>query len=114
MNELISDATALAVEYGAYKDWLVGIIRLSEDALHIHTGLGLYLFALLLLRAPFGAAPPWLTVFALTLLGEAADYLVMIEGEDFDLLHHLRDILNTMLWPTVLTLWGRWRRRSRS
>lgn len=114
MNEALSAALSFAIAYGGFKDWLIEVLGLSRDALHIHIGLALFFVVVLLLRERTGGTRPWLTVLALTLLGEVADYSAMAhDGNSFVPAVHAHDIWNTMLWPTVLTAWGRWRRRSR-
>ena len=108
-------APAAATLFSEFKYWATATLNLSRDALHIHVGLALYLSLLLLARGRLGIGTVWLLVLALTLVGEVPDYLVLRQdGHVFDEWRHLHDVLNTMLWPSVLAVLGsvddRWRR----
>ena len=94
------------------KVWLTDVLVLSRDALHIHIGLALFFLVALVLRIPIGDLRPWLAVLLFTIMGEVFDAWVLIEQSGPPLpAMHLHDIWNTMLWPTALTLAGRWRLR---
>ena len=83
------------------KTGLSELLHLSKDALHIHLGLAIYLVVFLTLSRGRRLWLPWATVFAFELVNEAVD-----------IFHHgpstaefggsAKDIVNTMLWPTVL------------
>ena len=88
---------------------LLDTTGLAKDALHIHVGLALFIATRLVWRWPGGWTVAWLVALAATLGGEWSDAL----GEDK--VHfptpdgaHWHDIWNTMFWPTVLLLVGRW------
>ncbi|MBX9727518.1 MAG: hypothetical protein K2X31_01295 [Sphingopyxis sp.] len=88
---------------------LLDTTGLAKDALHIHVGLALFIATRLVWRWRGGWTVAWLVALAATLGGEWSDAL----GEDK--VHfptpdgaHWHDIWNTMLWPTVLLLIGRW------
>lgn len=80
---------------------LSAFLHLSKDALHIHLGLVVYLVVMLTLARGRRSWLPWLAVLSLELVNEL-----------LDIFHHglsvaglggsLKDIVNTMLWPTVL------------
>lgn len=90
------------------KTWLIELLGLSRDALHIYVGLAVFLLAALLFRRPLS---DWRPI--------AAVFLVAIAGEIWDLFERLRpdqepfwssnwhDIWNTMFWPLVLFLLAR-------
>ena len=91
---------------------LIAATDLSNDALHVHLALVLLLLVAALLRSRPDGLVPWLVVLALQLFNEAADLAL---GGDPDRARALaaswHDIVNTMVWPTVLLLGGRliWR-----
>ena len=84
---------------------------LTRDALHIHLGLAAMVLAALLFRRSLRSLLPWFVALAACLLVEAADL-----RDDIATYGYLRwgasahDLLNTMLWPTVLLLVARYTR----
>lgn len=90
------------------KLWLVDVVGLSKDALHIYVGLAVFLVAVYLLRRRSPTVVPLLFVFAVAVAGEILDARDDLRG-----LGHwrwrasLHDIVNTMFWPLVL--WSVWR-----
>lgn len=109
---------AYAVSFEGWENakvWLTDVLVLSRDALHIHIGLGLFFIVLLVLRSRAGDLRPLFAVLLLTLLGEVFDHWGLAEqGVTPDPTTHLHDLWNTMLWPSVLTIAGRWRTRRRA
>ena len=82
------------------------LLFLSRDALHIHIGLGIYVAVMLLLRRGPASIVPWSVVLAAQLVNELLDGIhhgVL----DIDVTGALRDIGNTMLWPTVVLIVAR-------
>lgn len=81
---------------------------LSRDALHVHVGLAVFLAAVVVLRRPLRSVLPWLVVLAVAVAGELLDLRddVSTTGE-WRSRDSLRDIVNTVLWPTVLLLAAR-------
>jgi hypothetical protein len=84
----------------------------SMDALHVIVGVLVQLGCCILLRKPAAHPLPWLIVFAAELMNEYNDLRVetwpdppMQYGEG------LKDILSTMLLPTVILLLARYRSR---
>lgn len=95
----------------ALKTDLVQVLGLSRDALHVHLGLLIMLLAMLVLRKSPASRVPWLCVLALELLNEVLDLLHWHGGElNLSALGGLKDIINTMLWPTVILLLARYTR----
>ena len=98
--------------WGSLKDLLVELAGVSKDALHVHIGLIAFFGATFLLKRSAASLLPWLVVLGLELVNEAMDLFVWGGqpgiaqwGES------LRDLFNTMLWPTVLSLAARARQR---
>ncbi|HEX8216299.1 MAG TPA: hypothetical protein VF577_02425 [Allosphingosinicella sp.] len=89
---------------------LIGLYTgLERDALHIHAALFLYLIAIGLFRQSRRSRIPWLIVFAAALANEGYDaYYNMGEDPDWVVESAVKDLWNTMLWPTVLLLVGRY------
>ena len=88
---------------------------LDKDALHIHAAILLYLFIALVLRRPGIGA--WLAVLAVEVANEALDLreqyqagiqIPWTEALGLGWPEAMRDIWNTMVWPTVLLLLGRY------
>lgn len=87
------------------------LLHLSKDALHIHLGLLIMLLVMIVLRKSPASIIPWLVVFGLELVNEALDALHWHGGRlEFGILGGLQDIVNTMLWPTVILLLARYTR----
>ena len=82
---------------------------LAKDALHIYAGMGLFLLVRLLWRWRGGWILAWLAVLSMACTVEWID--MKAEGVANTLqpdAAHWHDIWNTMFWPTVLLLVGRW------
>lgn len=84
---------------------LVSALGLSKDALHMHVGLGVFFVAAWLFNRRVGTWVPWLCALAAACAGELVDM-----RDDLASLGHwrwqasLHDILNTVFWPTVITI----------
>ena len=84
----------------ALKTNLSEFLHLSKDALHIHLGLAIYLVVLLTLARGRRLWLPWATVLAFEFVNEAVD--IFHHGPSTSGLGgSAKDIVNTMLWPTV-------------
>lgn len=82
---------------------------LEKDALHIHFALLIYLVAMFAFRQTRRSRFPWLFVLALELGNEAYDlWHQEAHGEPARWGESVKDLWNTMLWPTVLLLVGRY------
>lgn len=90
----------------AMKTDLSELLHLSKDALHIHIGIGLYVIAMLALRRGPGSWWPWLTVLGFALLNEAID-LYHNGISHPELSGSLKDMINTMVWPTAIVVFAR-------
>lgn len=91
------------------KAFIVAYSGLEKDALHVHGALLLYILAMVALRQTRRSRFPWLVVLAVELLNELAD-LHWQHRNDIGLRwdEALKDLWNTMLWPTVLLFIGRY------
>ncbi|WP_293697700.1 MULTISPECIES: hypothetical protein [unclassified Sphingopyxis] len=99
----------IASLFGERKASLVELSGLDKDALHIYFGLTLFLLIRLVWRWRGGWIVAWLAVLAMAVGGE---WLDMTREMGDSMLQpdaaHWHDIWNTMFWPTVLLLVGRW------
>ncbi|SDI41365.1 hypothetical protein SAMN05216588_11688 [Pseudomonas flavescens] len=83
---------------------VVSLTGLSKDALHVYVGMAVYLTLIAIIPRcrPYRA---WLTVFVIACAGEWVD-----RRDDIGSLGYWRwqasthDILNTVFWPTAITL----------
>jgi hypothetical protein len=83
---------------------------ISMDALHILVGFILFLLAARILKAGVASPRPWLALLVLELLNEAYDLHVEIwPNFGTQLGEGIKDVLLTMLLPTLLALLARWR-----
>jgi len=90
------------------KAWLIDLLGVSKDALHVHIGLAVFFVAAILLRRRVGDWLPWAIALIAALAGEAWDIRDRWSaGIDADPAGHFHDIVNTLLWPTLITLFGR-------
>lgn len=99
----------LAALFQEQKLWFVTTSELSKDALHIYFGLALFLVVRFAWRWRGGWFVAWLAVLAMALGGEWLD--IVNETRNSALqpdAAHWHDIRNTIFWPTVLALVGRW------
>ena len=88
---------------------LVELSGLDKDALHIYFGLTLFLLIRLMWRWRGGWMVAWLAVVAMAIGGEWLD--ITREMGDSTIqpdATHWHDVWNTIFWPTVLMLVGRW------
>jgi hypothetical protein len=96
----------LATKWIGYKIWLVDNIGLTNDAMHVHGGLALLCVSAILIRRRPDSIWCWLIVLTAEIFNEYADVKGLAPGED-DLNSGLHDIYNTMFWPTVILILGR-------
>ena len=80
-------------------DWIGDGTGLPDTILHIHAGMALLMIARLITRRSFGTFIPWWVVVAGEAFNEIMDRLNFgsWRWEDTSL-----DIINTLLWPTVI------------
>jgi hypothetical protein len=97
--------------FQSFKLVILSATGLSRDALHIHLGLAAMLLAALVFRRTLRSPLPWCAALAACLLVEAADL-----RDDIAWYGYLRwgasahDVVNTMVWPTLLLLAARFSR----
>ena len=96
----------LAERWIGYKTWLIAAVGLTNDAMHVHGSLLiLFLSAVVLRRRPDNVWC-WLIVLMAELFNEYADLCGQAQGEA-TLNASLHDLYNTMFWPTVILVLGR-------
>ena len=91
----------------AYLDWKAALgeqTGMSENLIHVHVGLAIFVLTALLLRHRMRSWVPLGVVVGLALLNELVDYS---ESANWDLGSSSVDFFNTILWPTVLFLLAR-------
>lgn len=95
-----------------FEDRKLSIIEasgLGKDALHIYFGLALFLAVRLMWRWRGGWIVAWLAVVAMACGGEWLDMTAEHSRSTIQPdVAHWHDIWNTIFWPTVLLLIGRW------
>lgn len=103
------DMIQISADYQAVKLMLVDGSGLAKDALHVHFGLAVFVAARLVWRWRYGWAVAWLAALAVAVGGEWIDMRgEALSGALQPDSAHWHDIWNTMFWPTVLALVGRW------
>lgn len=76
----------------------------SQELLHVHAGLAIFLLASLLLRRKFRSPVPLALVIVLAVANEVIDWLNHPPTTTFE---PLWDVLNTVFWPGLLFLLAR-------
>ena len=98
-----------ADSFHATKLVLLDATGLAKDALHVYFGLALFLTVRLLWRRRGGWGIAWIAVLALAV---GVEWLDMRAESARGALQpdqaHWHDVWNTMFWPTMLLLCGRW------
>jgi len=96
----------LTEHWVSYKIWLIDTVGLTNDAMHVHGALLILCVSAILLRRRPDSLWCWLIVFLAELFNEYADLRGAAVGEaTIDAALH--DIYNTMFWPTVILMLGR-------
>lgn len=105
------------MNYAELKIFIEEYTGLTRDALHIHAALLLYIIAMGIFRQSRRSRVPWLVVLAIIVGNEAYDLdRNWPDGPDYAISSAVKDLWNTMLWPTVLLILGRyttWFKRKR-
>ncbi len=96
----------LAELWIGYKTQLVGFVGLTNDAMHVHGSILILFVSAIILRRRPDSIWCWLIVFAAELFNEYADLKGQAPGEA-SIDASLHDLYNTMLWPTILLVAGR-------
>jgi cell shape-determining protein MreD len=96
--------------FQAFKIYLVSLTGLGKDAMHVHIGLAVFIIVRLLWRWRFGWTVAWLSALGAALTGEWLDIRSTIAGAEAMQpdQSNWHDLWNTMLWPSVLFILGRW------
>lgn len=97
----------LANRYSAVKQAMSATTGASEELLHVHFGLLIFVAAALLLRRRMHSALPIAAVWLFALANEAIDATLMLRPFNSAL-----DVVNTVFWPSILYLVARRRRAS--
>ena len=101
--------TLLAALFEEHKLSIVASVGLGKDALHIYFGLALFLAVRLVWRRRGGGLIAWVAVLVMACGGEWLDLQAEISRSAIQPdAAHWHDIWNTMFWPTVLLIVGRW------
>ena len=101
--------TLLAALFEERKLSIVTASGLGKDALHIYFGLALFLAVRLVWRRRGGGLIAWGAVLVMACGGEWLDLQAEIGRSAIQPdAAHWHDIWNTMFWPTVLLIVGRW------
>ena len=94
--------------YGEIKQAMTEATGATEELLHVHFGLLIFVAVALILRRRMHSNWPVGLVWAFALGNEAVD----VFATGYELWPSLLDIVNTVLWPTILHLVARRRRVS--
>ena len=82
--------------------------------LHVHLGMAIWLIVALVFRRKLSSRIPLAAVWAVTVLMEAADlYHFWPVRHDWVWYDMASDLLNMLIWPTVLWIFLNWRERRR-
>lgn len=96
----------LAEQWIGYKIWLIEMVGLTNDAMHVHGSLLILCVSAILLRRRPDSPWCWIIVFIAELFNEYADLRGLAPGEA-TLDASLHDLYNTMFWPTIILILGR-------
>lgn len=96
----------LAEQWIDYKIWLIETVGLTNDAMHVHGSLLILCVSAILLRRRPDSPWCWIIVFIAELFNEYADLRGLAPGEA-TLDASLHDLYNTMFWPTIILILGR-------
>jgi hypothetical protein len=90
---------------------IVAATGLSKDALHVYLGLITWLLAAALWRRPVTTLRPWLVALLVAMVVEGFDaFDDWVQLGRWRYMASLHDLINTMFWPTVLSLLARYTR----
>mgnify|MGYP006315283651 CR=1 FL=1 len=96
-------------DFQALKLHIIDSTGLAKDALHVYAGLAVFIAVRLIWRWRGGWLVAWLATLAAAVAVEYIDILGEGQrGVPQPDPAHWHDIWNTMVWPTVLLLVGRW------
>lgn len=82
---------------------------LERDALHVHGSLMLYIVSMAVFRQNRRSLYPWMIVLGAEVVNEFFDLLRhWFDGPHDAIAESLKDLWNTMIWPSILLLVGRY------
>lgn len=93
----------MLASYSAFKNDLGVMTGMTEDLIHVHVGLAIFVVTALLLRRRMRSPIPLAVVAFLALANEIADYY----SPGWVLAPSVLDFVNTVFWPLVLFLLAR-------
>jgi hypothetical protein len=96
----------LAEQWIGYKIWLIEKVGLTNDAMHVHGSLLILMVSAIFLRRRPDSIWCWFVVLVAELFNEYADLRGEAPGES-TLDASLHDLYNTMFWPTIILILGR-------
>jgi 1,4-dihydroxy-2-naphthoate octaprenyltransferase len=95
----------LLIAYADLKDLIEASFDLSSDALHVHVGLVLFFSGALLIRGERRLFYSLGALLALCLLGEMFDLSYdYSRGHELRWFNGFKDVVDTMLWPSILVV----------
>lgn len=98
------------MDYFGFKLGLVTATGLDMDALHVHAGIIVQLFAALIMRRSLRSLLPWLVVLLVVLANEAYDLHYdpwPPTQRAWQIAESAKDVWNTLAMPTLLMLIAR-------
>jgi cell shape-determining protein MreD len=94
--------------FQSIKLYLIDLVGLSRDALHVYVGLAVFLVAAILMRRPMSDWRPLAAVFLVAIAGETWDLIERLApGQAPFWAGNWHDLWNTMFWPLALFLLAR-------
>lgn len=91
------------------KLWLVDLLGLTKDAVHVYFGLAVFLIAAAIFRLPLRDWRPLAAVLAAAIAGELWDLLdTHLAGDTLRWDKSWHDLWNTLFWPAVLFVLARY------
>lgn len=94
----------MLLRYSELKDQLGDLTGMSEDLVHVHVGLAIFVLTALLLRKRMRSPIPLIAVAVFEFANEAVDYYVR---DGWTPMASALDVVNTLFWPVVLFLLAR-------
>lgn len=103
MNEKLQSLAELWI---GYKTRLIDFVGLTNDAMHVHGSIMILFVSAIILRRRPDSIWCWIIVFVAELFNEFADLKGVAPGEA-TIEAAIHDLYNTMFWPTVILILGR-------
>lgn len=94
----------MLLQYSQLKNDLGLWANMSEDLIHVHAGLAIFVVTALLLRRRMRSVVPLTVVAVLALANEVVDYQV---GTGWESASSALDFVNSLFWPLILFLLAR-------